>query len=229
VPAGSVAVDLTPACVHVPYLVGAGGTLPIAVYGQTTGCTSYDRADVTVDGFDITVKLVGSTLQSNVCPACLWTYLGLVHAPVPNPGAYRVTVEGAGTWNAIASGGVIESPACQAGCGSPPLSAHDWSLVHVSSQEVATGCGDFVNTDVPVTFIGQCQDWSAVGAGWPFDREAAQCRDGLVLFGTEEPFRTSATTCAGPGGWPDRLMLGVDVNRAPGGSDRVFLLEGLAP
>jgi hypothetical protein len=229
VPAGSTATDLVPACVHVPNLVGAGGTLPIAVYGQTTGCTSYDHADVTVSGYDIHVQLVGSTIRSGVCPACLWTYIGLVQAPVPTPGAYRVTVEGAGTWTAVASGGIIESPACQDDCPSPPVSAYDWTLAHLSSQEVATGCGDYVNVDVPVTFQttgGPCQDFTVSGAGWPFAATAEQCTDSLVLFGAEPPYWESASVCPGPGGSPARVMLGVAVGRGAGVLDRVFLLEG---
>jgi len=228
VPRTATEVELTPFCSHVPYFLGAGGTIPVAVFGETTGCLTYDHAEVDVDGFDVSVRLVGHDLSGTVCPPCVWSYIGLVHVPAPVPGAYRIRVAGGPAATAIASGGVIEEPACQDDCAAPALEGIDWELVHVSTQDLAGGCAfPYQNASGAIDFVGSCQSYSVAGAAWVFPRAARHCDDGFVLFGEDAPYGVSASVCDHPYGESGRLLLGVDVaDPAADGVPRVFLLEG---
>ncbi len=193
-------VELVPSCVHAPYLVGAGGSFPLAVFGEI-GCAWFDLVDVRVDGFDIDVTLIGSAdpaqscPQLEVCPGDMWTYIGLIWLPAPNPGPYTITVADAFVLQVVASGGIIEEPACQDDCAYPPLEGTNWTLSHLSSWEVAGSCGGYLNAVSDLIFDGSCQNYTVVNEDWTFPTQALHCNDGQIFFGTQAVYPADATVC----------------------------------
>ncbi|MBN1771544.1 MAG: hypothetical protein JXB32_09800 [Deltaproteobacteria bacterium] len=217
-------VDLTPDCVHVPALVGAGGPFPIAVLGETAGCVEWSRAEVSASDFEIDVRLVGREDLVGPCPGCLFTYVGLVWLEAPTPGAYTVRVAGWPDETVVASGGAYEDPVCQTDC---PVEAapgtRSWTLARVSAGDVHSGCDDYVNVGTAVSFAGSCREWTASGADWTFPARTLCCTDADVFFGPSAPYEVDATLC--PDGARSRIL---GIAQRPGTADpptELFLLE----
>lgn len=221
-------VQLQPECVHVPGLVGAGGKFPIAVLGHSTGCTTYSHAEVEVSGNTINVKLVASEDLCGPCPACLWDFLGLIWLDAPSPGPYTVNVDGWGEAQVVASGGIIEEPACPAAC-APPFDMIEWKLVHRATHEVQMGCGDIPQMNVSMSFTGECQTFNVTGTDWTYPYEMLSCTDSHLLFGTAAPYEVEATRCMNTNSYlGDELILGV-ANPGLAGSledSEVFVITG---
>lgn len=216
-------VALTPSCVHVPALVGAGGSFPIAVLGETAGCVTWDHAEVSASGFEIDVRLVGREDLAGPCPGCLFTYVGLIPLEAPNPGPYTVRVAGWPAETVVASGGAYEDPVCSTACPAFDLGDAGWTLARVSAGDVHSGCGDYRNVGTPVSFAGSCREWTASGDDWAFPARTLHCTEADLYFGASAPYDVDATLC--PGGERSRIL---GIARRPATADpptELFLLE----
>jgi len=198
---------MVPLCVHIPTVVPAGGSFPVAIYGEA-GCDTFDYIEVTANGagdeYNITVwglsDLLGVCTPYEVCTLEQWTYSGLVLLDAPNPGAYKVTV--ADKWSKMvgATGGLIDEPECQEDCAAPELSAWDWTFLKLSPDDVVGECftdesEGYMGT--PIEFSGLCQEFTVVSDDWDYPAQAYHCGDGHILFGTEAPYWAEATVCDG--------------------------------
>jgi len=242
---GEPEVPLTPACVHVPTLVGAGGVIPVAIYGRP-GCDRFERVEIEQDtqagATRYTLRVVGVSSLTGVCEplgSCpddgthRWSYLGLVPLAAPTPGAYEVKVVGEdGTHAVIASGGDIEEPACLGVCAGLAPTAWDWTFLGVTGEALANQCHGPGSTGwlgTPLTFEGSCQSFTVQATNWPWSPNAFICTGGGALtFGDEAPHWTEATICPAPtGSGAPALLLGV-TQGAGGGVDAplLFVMEG---
>ncbi len=228
-------IPLEPLCVHFPTVVPAGGMFPIAVFG-IPGCTPFDDYEVTASGFDITVTLLG---LSSADPSCeplsgcteeASRYLGLVMLDAPNPGSYKVTV-GQHTGTVIASGGIIESPACIDDCPATDLASLDWTLAAFSQVAPADLClqpssADWLGLDADIT--GSCQEYLLGAIAALPSTPVFHCTDNRLLFGTDAPYWMEATLCNWSDAGSERVLLGViQEDFAPGLLPaQAFLVKG---
>lgn len=236
--------EMAPFCLHVPPVVAAGESFPIAVFGEM-GCNVFDHVEVNVvqeapGAYQVTVKVMGMPdpegpcVGYEVCEPWMWTYLGLAWAQAPGPGTIVVKA-GDLTTTVLASSGAMAGPECQEGCASPPLESVDWSLVHASEGPMAWGCNEQMDFNQPFEFEGQCQNYVIGGLKiltiQSMETHVKHCTDSLVLFQSDlfPNMDMSATLCQrpNPGDQPLWAMLGTITGFETGGTaSGVFLMEG---
>lgn len=208
-------VELQPLCVHFPTMVQAGGEFAVAVYGDP-GCTPYVEYKVTATQFDINVTLWGQTSADPVCEPLMGCsaqasrYLGLVLLDAPNPGVYNLNVGGF-TGSVIASGGIIESPACLNDCPSFSLANYQWTVVTLSQNQPMDMCLDSSSAEwlgLAADISGSCQNYTLGSLMSLPETPVYHCTESRVLFGETAPYWMEATLCGEPtGGYMDEALL----------------------
>ena len=213
-------VELTPACWHAPHIVTAGGSFPIAVLGQTASCVSFDHAEIEADGVDIEVRLIGREDLDGECPHCIETYIGLVYLEAPNPGGYTISIAGEQRMTG-ATGGLIGDLVCQDDCPQPQLESSDWTLYHLSSNELGGACGPTQTNFSLVQFSGSCHDYTMSNEDWSFPTQVKHCNDGEIYFGANVPYSVDATVCEDATWISPYIILGINNDS----EDSLFILS----
>jgi len=224
---GSESETLSPDCVHAPPIVRADFPFAVAVYGTTTGCTTFDLVTATVTDDVIDLAVHGSTSTCGPCPACLWSYVGMAYVSVPGPGTYTLRVNGGVHGTIAASAGGVIDPACQVGC--VPLETEGWTLTFSTQWESSVACGGELSE--PASISGACQDYAltsdTIGVLPDTPIPMFACTEDLFLFGDGDPRYVQGTRCTTGGGPAAEVILGIAnyglVMGRPG--PRVFVLE----
>jgi len=216
--------EIVPTCVHVPFLVGAGGKFPIAVFAETVTCGKFDHVLVNVfDGYKMKVELWAKKMEEP-CPPCIFNYWGIVWIDPVLPGPYQVQVSSLPPQYMVASGGDLPEPACDDDCA--PELGDEWTLTCLESPDsISVGCGDYQNKSAPVSFSGDCQEYEVGCAEWTGPTELRLCTETDLFFDIQDPvYSTTATRCEGPWGYPDELILGLTLTE-DGSEAEMFIFE----
>jgi hypothetical protein len=206
---GSTSGTLAPDCVHAPPVVRADMPFAIAVYGTTTGCTTFTRATATLTDRVIDLTVHSSTSTCGPCPACLWSYVGRAYVSLPGPGSYTLRVGGGVHGTILASAGGVSEPGCDDAC--VPLVTEGWTLSFYTARESSVACGGELSE--AVTISGSCQDYTltsqTMGVVPDLSLAMHACTEDLFLFGAGDPRYVQATRCQ-TAGWPAaEVILGV--------------------
>lgn len=212
--------EIQPSCIHVPYMVGAGTDVPIAVWAETTSCAQFDHVDVAVDGSKVTVKLMGKKMEGP-CPPCIFNYAGIIWVDPLDPGGYIVTVGDLPSQYVIASAGIIEEPACEDDCAEPLNGG--WTLTRRSVDlGLEVSCGGYQNMNSPASFDGGCEESTLACDQWDGPTDVRLCTETDVFFDITDPSKTTtASRCYGPWGMAEQMLIGLTL----GENVEMFLFE----
>lgn len=243
---GSDQEEMKPFCLHVPPVVTAGTTFPVAIYGNME-CSVFDHVEVEViqeapGTYEVGVKVIGKPdpeiicVGFEVCELWMWNYLGIAWVQAQGPGTYHVTA-GDQERTILASSGAMTEPACQDDCAIPLLESVDWTITHASEGAMVWGCNAYEDYDLEVSFDGQCQDYVIESSEYLMFQQPAKvkhCTDSLVLFESKSfPLADmSATVCQrpNPSGQTWWAMLGTITGvEWAGTASGLFLFEGWEP
>ena len=194
-------------------------------------CIEYNRyySEWTYGGSEVKIELWGEENHFQDCPACLYSYLGVIWVNGLPPGIYTVQVGEFAAQQVHVLNGDPPAPECQEEC--PPPLGQGWTATNFSQDApLELSCGWNQGIDAGLEFDGACHDYTIKNDSILIpllpvpEVEVLHCTDSDLFVGWDGDFVLGMTKCNGAPAQLDELLVGL-AYADDGGSAYVLLVE----